>query len=95
MDRIEFASNIRQDSVLLVNFFDSIMVLYDLIGRYQGLTITNNSTSAQIRFTVDGDMSNLQSVVAYINTVEITRYGVYRCNATIEGDQMIITLTPQ
>lgn len=70
------------------------MALYDLIGQYQGLTITNSSTSAQLRFTVDGEQQNLEAVTAYINAVEITRYGIYRCNAYMEGKQLIITLIP-
>lgn len=94
MDRVEFASAINQDSVLLVTYFDSIMALYDLIGQYEGLSITNSSTSAQLRFTVDGERSNLEGVVAYINAVEITRYGIYRCNSYMEGNHLIINLIP-
>ena len=94
MDRVEFASAINQDSVLLVTYFDSIMALYDLIGQYQGLSVINDSTSAQLKFIIDGDRSNLETMVAYINTAEITRYGIYRCNSYFEGNQLVINLIP-
>lgn len=94
MDRIEFAAAIKQDSDLLVTYFDSIMALYDLIGQYQGLSIINNSTSAQLKFIIDGDRSNLETMIAYINAVEITRYGIYRCNAYFEGNRLVINLIP-
>lgn len=93
MDCIDFISKIKQNSGLLVNFFDSTMALYNLMGRYEGLVITNNSTAAEIKFTVDGDPKDLEEVIQYINTIQISCYGIFQCNAVMEGSSMIITLT--
>jgi hypothetical protein len=93
MNSVEFIKNIKENSGLLVNFFDATMALYNLIGTFDGLTITNNSSAAEIRFTVDGDYNQLASVLKTINAMQISVYTTYQCNATMEGNSLIIILT--
>lgn len=92
MDCVEFVKNIKENTGLLINFFDSTMALYDLVGQFEGLEITNNCTSVELRFIITGDMSNLQYVLKCINNMQITGYTIYRCIAYIDDNHMIIIL---
>ena len=94
MNSVDFISNIKGNSRLFVDFFDSTMALYNLIGQYEGLQITNNSSEAELRFTVEGNQSNLEQIVRDINSMQINTYSsVFQCSALMSEGCMIITLT--
>lgn len=93
MDSVEFVKNIQDGANLLINYFDSTMALYDLVHKFTGLKLINNCSEAEIRFTVSGKQEQLQEALDFINTYNVSGYGIFSANATMDGDNMIIILT--
>ena len=93
MDSVEFVKNIKENSDLLVTMFDATIALYNLIGRFEGLMITNNSSAAEIRFTVEGEEDNLTSVLKMINNMQVSGYAIYQCTAYLDNRTLVIILT--
>ncbi len=93
MDSVEFVKNIENGANLLISYFDSTMALYNLIHNFAGLRLINNCSEAEIRFTVKGTKENLQEALDYINTYQVTGYGIFSASAILEDDNMVITLT--
>lgn len=93
MDCIEFMKGINDHSTLLVNTFDALMALYNLVGKFEGIQVINNCTAAKIMFTVEGEEDNLSGILRCINNMQVSGYGIYECSAWIENGSLSIMLT--
>ena len=92
MDSVGFIKNIKENTGLLINFFDSTLALYNLIGKYDGLEVINETSTAQIRFIVNGERDNLDFVLQNINGLYVSGCVSFLCEAYMEGNSMIIIL---
>lgn len=97
MTSYEFMQNINRDICNISAIFDSTMALYEIIGHYTGLSVTDSeSVEAVITYTISIDSeSKINELLNAIRNTKVTVYGItydVDCNKT--GDEVAIALHP-
>ena len=77
MNTTEFIHNINSDNIsfIIANFFDEIMVLYNLIGNRQDLSILNDSSASLATFVLI--MDSEEEARDLYNSLHNSNFSVY------------------
>lgn len=94
MDCVEFIKSINENYGLIINFFDSTFALYNLLGQYTGLSITNESTDTEVRLSVSGEYNYLSYICKEINGMCVTGHVNFNCVAEMVDGNLKILLLP-
>lgn len=92
MDRLDFASKLELSLPdTFINFFNEIMVFYDLVNGYRinGIRGMVGSSGLSIEVKFD-DVVDINSLISYIHGKVTNKYSLqYICNVKHLGDSVI------
>lgn len=97
-DRISFTKSIDCDdiSLMIKDYFDEVMALYDLVGTYKNFNIKSNSDD-----TIDMIVFNLifktnedsMQIFNMVNNAEIRKYHrTFKCDVQLNSNVLNITI---
>lgn len=74
----DFVHNLNSDDIpyIVANYFDEIMVLYNLVGSRQDIDICTDSSNKAIKFILLMDCE--ESAIELYNALNNTEFSVYR-----------------
>lgn len=97
MDRTDFIKNIDSNdlSAVIANFFDEIMILYNLIGGRQDLKVQvdESATTATFTLVMDND-SDAKELYSKLNGMDFSIYGItFAIAMNINNESISTTIT--
>lgn len=82
MDRCdEFIKNIEGDMIYILKWFDAIVALYNLVGKYQFLNVKAESIEGDIIFTLQSD--NVNDINLLMRSLESTCITIFSRTYTV------------